>query len=194
VRIIGGSARGRRLQSVAGQATRPTADRVRQSLFDLLGQRCDDLRVLDLYAGTGALALEALSRGATSAVLVEQDAKAVAVIEANLAALGFAERARLLREEVSRALPRLAKEGSRFELIFSDPPYALLAAQATVDAIARHGLLAPGGRIVLERGRREPAPREPEGFALHTEREYGEAVVRVVSTPLAPFAPLAPFP
>jgi 16S rRNA (guanine(966)-N(2))-methyltransferase RsmD len=187
LRIIGGSARGRRLQTAAGQATRPTSDRVRQSLFDLLGQRCDGLRVLDLYAGSGALALEALSRGAASAELVEQDAKAAGAIEANLASLGYGGRARLHREEVSRALPRLAKGGLRFDLIFSDPPYALLAAQATLDAIALHGLLSPGGRIVLERGRREPAPREPEGLSLQTEREYGEAVVRVVAASAAPF-------
>jgi 16S rRNA (guanine966-N2)-methyltransferase len=181
VRIVGGEARGRRLRSMPGAATRPTADRVRQSLFDLLGQRCDGLRVLDLYAGTGALALESLSRGAISAVLVERDGAASSAIAWNVAELGYGARARLLRGAVDEALRRLSAAGERFDLIFSDPPYALRAAQATLDAVASLGLLAPGGRLVLERGRREPEPIEPGGLSLVTKRRYGEAVVRVIA-------------
>ena len=183
MRIVGGEARGRTLKAVPGEATRPTADRVRQSLFDLLGQRCDGLAVLDLYAGTGALALEALSRGAARAVLVESAQAAALVIEENIKALRFELRARLLRQDVTRALEALARRGERFDLVFSDPPYALRAAQATLDAVVRHGLLAPGGRLVLESAKAEPEPTPPEGFAIDDQRSYGDTAITVLVRP-----------
>ena len=158
-----------------GESTRPTADRVRQSLFDLLGQRMDGLAVLDLYAGTGALALEALSRGAARAVLVESDARSCGVIYANIAALRYEERARLVRGELPGALRQL---DGKFDLVFSDPPYALQAAQATLDALRSNQLLAAGARVVLEMDRREPAP---QGLALLDDRRYGHTRVLVLS-------------
>lgn len=175
MRIIGGEARGRRLRAVPGSGTRPTADRVRQSLFDLLGQRMDGLAILDLYAGTGALALEALSRGATSAVLVESDARACGVIFHNLEALGFGARCRVLRGELPGALSQL--RGSKFDLVFSDPPYALRAAQPTVDALTGSDLLAPGARVVLEMDRREPLP---SGLTIADDRQYGDTRLLVL--------------
>jgi 16S rRNA (guanine(966)-N(2))-methyltransferase RsmD len=177
VRIVGGEARGRTLRAVPGSATRPTADRVRQSLFDLLGQRMDGLAVLDLYAGTGALALEALSRGAARAVLVEKDPRACAVIERNIGELGFADRCKLLRAELPAALGRL--RGGKFDLVFSDPPYALRAAQAALDGLTSNDLLAPGARVVLEMDRREDAPQWPAGLRLAGERRYGDTRVLV---------------
>jgi len=179
LRIVGGEARGRPLRAVPGRGTRPTADRVRQSLFDLLGQRMDGLRVLDLFAGTGALALEALSRGAAHAVLVESDPRACAVIEQNLATLGYGDRARLLRAGLPDALGRL--RGSRFDLVFSDPPYALRAAQSTLDSLAANGLLEPGARVVLEMDRREPAPVPPPPLAAGGERRYGDTRLLILS-------------
>lgn len=177
MRIVGGEARGRALRAVPGSSTRPTADRVRQSVFDWLGQRCDGLAVLDLYAGTGALSLEALSRGAARAVLVERDRKACEVIQANVDALGYDARCSLLREDVARALPALAARGERFDLAFSDPPYASASAQLTLESLLLHRLLLPGGRVVLERARRE-ALVAPEGVTLE-ERRYGDTVVAV---------------
>ncbi len=179
MRIVGGEARGRALRAVPGHATRPTADWVRQSLFDALGQRMDGLRVLDLYAGTGALALEALSRGAAQAVLVESDPRASAVIAANLATLGYEDRARLVRGRLPEALERL--RGERFDLVFSDPPYALRAAQATLDALVAGGLLSEAARVVLEMDRREPAPLPPPPLQSLDERRYGDTVVRILS-------------
>ncbi|HWE23671.1 MAG TPA: 16S rRNA (guanine(966)-N(2))-methyltransferase RsmD, partial [Myxococcales bacterium] len=176
-RIVGGDLRGRTLHTVRGQSTRPTADRVRQSLFDRLGQRCDGLRVLDLYAGTGALAFEALSRGAAHATLVEADARAAQVIERNAVELGCAARCTLVRDEVERALPRLR---GPYDLVFSDPPYALRAAQPTLDALAAAGLVPSGGRVVLERDRREPQPLPADGFELEDERRYGDTLVLIV--------------
>jgi 16S rRNA (guanine(966)-N(2))-methyltransferase RsmD len=175
MRIVGGSHRGRTLRSVAGEGTRPTADRVRQSLFDALGQRMDGLNVLDLYAGTGALALEALSRGARSATLIESDARACGVILGNLSDLEL--QARLVRAELPAALAQL--KGEKFDLVFSDPPYAQNAAQSTLDALSTNDVLAPGARVVLEMDRREPLPTPPKGIALTDERRYGDTIVRV---------------
>ena len=179
MRIVGGEARGRTLRAVPGSGTRPTADRVRQSLFDLLGQRMEGLAVLDLYAGTGALALEAISRGASGAVLVEHDARACAVIERNASGLGFAGRCRLVRAGLPGALARL--RGEKFDLVFSDPPYAQQAAQATVDGLTTNDLLAPGARVVLEMDRREGAPACPPGLRLVDERRYGDTRELVLS-------------
>ena len=176
MRVVGGELRGRTLRAVPGSSTRPTADRVRQSLFDLLGQRCDGLRILDLYAGTGALSFEALSRGGAHATLVEHDAKAARVIERNASELGCADRCTLLREDVAGALARLS---GQFDLVFSDPPYALRAAQGTLEALERNGLVAPEGRVVLERDRREPRPVLSAAFELVDERRYGDTVVLV---------------
>jgi 16S rRNA (guanine966-N2)-methyltransferase len=180
LRIVGGEARGRPLRAVPGSTTRPTADRVRQSLFDLLGQRMDGLAVLDLYAGTGAMALEALSRGATSAVLIEADARACAAIFHNVATLGYENRVEVLRADLPGAFARI--HGRRFGLVFSDPPYALKAAQATLAALIDHQLLAPGARMVLEMGRDEPTPAPLEPASLLDERRYGDTRVAVFGT------------
>lgn len=179
MRIVGGEARGRTLRAVPGKATRPTADRVRQSLFDALGQRMDDLAVLDLYAGTGALALEALSRGARRAVLIENDARACAVIFHNLATLRYEDRCRVIRGELPAALTQI--RGEKFDLVFSDPPYALHAAAGTLDALVAQGVLAAHARVVLEMDRRETLPSPPAQLALVDERRYGDTRVAVFS-------------
>jgi 16S rRNA (guanine966-N2)-methyltransferase len=179
LRIVGGALRGRILRSVPGDGTRPTADRVRQSLFDLLGQRMDDLAVLDLFAGTGALGLESISRGALKAVLVEKDARACGVILGNVSDLKLEEQARVLRGELPQVLSQL--RGQRFDLVFSDPPYALRAAQATLDALCSNDLLAPGARVVLEMDRREDLPQLAPGLSLADERRYGDTLVLVVA-------------
>lgn len=176
MRIVGGALRGRTLRAVPGTSTRPTADRVRQSLFDLLGQRMDGLTVLDLYAGTGALGLEALSRGAVRAVLIEKEARACGVIHGNVADLRLQGQTQVIRGELPAALSGL--RGQTFDLVFSDPPYALHAAQATVDGVRE--LLAAGARLVLEMERREPLPLLPEGLTLADERRYGDTLVRVI--------------
>ena len=177
MRIVGGEARGRRLRSVPGDSTRPTSDRVRQSLFDTLGQRMDGLTVLDLYAGTGALALEAISRGAIKAVLVEKDARAAGVIHGNVSDLNYSDRCTVIREELPAGFARL--RGSKFDLVFSDPPYALRAAQATLEALTARELLAPDARVVLETDRREPLPQAPPALRLADERRYGDTRVLI---------------
>jgi len=150
---------------------------MRISLFEILRLRLEGARVVDLFAGTGSLGLEALSRGASHATLVEQDERAAQVIRRNASELGCEARSTLVRDEVARALPRLS---GPFDLVFSDPPYALRAAQETLEALARLGLVAPQGRVVLERDRREPSPSAPDGFELVAERRYGDTAVLLV--------------
>jgi 16S rRNA (guanine966-N2)-methyltransferase len=148
---------------------------VRESLFARLTD-LDGARVLDLYAGTGALGIEALSRGAASAAFVERARPALACLEDNLEGLGLAGRARVLRGDARRALERLAREGARFDLVLMDPPYGAEDALEALRELARGGLLAPGGTLVLETSRRHPPERVP-GLALVDERRYGDTLV-----------------
>ncbi len=176
MRVTGGQLGGRRLQVPRGRGVRPSADRVRESLFQRL-EILPGTRVLDLYAGTGALGIEALSRGAASAVFVEQAAAALGCLSTNLERLELGERSRVLRSPVASALRRLAREGAEFDLIVLDPPYASGEAERTLGRLAESGLLAPGAVVVLETAWREP-PGEVRGLAPVDERRYGETLIR----------------
>jgi 16S rRNA (guanine966-N2)-methyltransferase len=176
VRIVGGTARGRRLEAPRGSHTRPTADRVRQSIFDTLGQFFDGGAVLDLYAGSGAMGLEALSRGADGAVLVDRDREAVRCCRANATALGFSARVEVLPVDVAAAVERLAARGRRFDLVFVDPPYA----EGPEEALARlaaAGIVAPGGRVVAEHDRRRPPPDRAGLLSRTDRRTFGDTAV-----------------
>jgi 16S rRNA (guanine966-N2)-methyltransferase len=165
VRIIGGEHRGRRIVAPKGEKTRPTSDRVRENAFNLIGP-VDDAAVLDLFAGSGALGLEALSRGAASCVFVESDREACRTINANLDTLRL--KATVLCQDVLRVL---AGERRTFELILCDPPYTFEPAR-----IATHleRVLEPGGVLVYESSGREDAPVLP-GLEERTSRKYGAA-------------------
>ena len=150
MRIIAGSARGTRLAPVP-QSVRPTSDRVRESLFNALGQFFSG-EVLDLYAGTGALGMEALSRGAGHAVFVEKDRRALAAIRENLRRTRLADRGEVLAGDVGRVLDRMLTDRRQFSLIFADPPYRIATAELE-GVLSRLGLLlAPGGLVVIESG------------------------------------------
>lgn len=178
MRVIAGRLGGRRLVAPRGAATRPTADRVREALFSALGD-VSDVAACDLYAGTGALGIEALSRGARRAVFVESARPALAVLRDNLAALGLQELALVIPLPVERALDRLAAEGP-FDLVFLDPPYAALAQAAAAAArlAGPLGLLAPGGRLVLEHASRDPAPAVGL-LACAATRTYGDTALSI---------------
>jgi 16S rRNA (guanine(966)-N(2))-methyltransferase RsmD len=174
LRVIGGALRGRRF-GAPRRGVRPTADRVRESLFALLGD-VSDASVLDLFAGSGALGIEALSRGASRAVFVEQSPATIAVLERNLAELELNERSRVLRGDVGRVLRRLARERDRFDLVLADPPYASGALDRLLHDVVDAGVLLPGGMLVIERGRRHPVPLV-SGLRLVEHREYGDTVI-----------------
>jgi 16S rRNA (guanine966-N2)-methyltransferase len=165
MRIIAGSHRGHRIAAPKGRETRPTSDRVRESAFNLIGP-VDGAEVLDLFAGSGALGLEALSRGAARATFVESSREACRVIAANLDKLGL--RATVLCQDAARAV---AQERATYDLVLCDPPYGF-AATALAAGLAR--LVREDGLVVWESSSREPAPEVP-GLAERTSRTYGSA-------------------
>jgi pantetheine-phosphate adenylyltransferase len=176
MRIIAGTARGTRLAAVP-KNVRPTSDRVRESVFNSLGQFFEGYEVLDLYAGTGALGIEALSRGAEWAVFVEKDRRAVTTIRENLRRTGYAERAEVVAGDVRRALDRMPAGERQFNLIFADPPYRIAATEVG-DMLSRLGaLLAPGGRVVIESGE---APAEGAIGKKGATRRYGGTYVTIL--------------
>lgn len=175
-RIIGGAAGGRRIAVPPGTGTRPTADRVREALFSSLESEFgsfDGLAVLDLYAGSGAIGLEALSRGATRVVLVESDRRAAEVISANVRAVGLPG-ATLRTRPVEKVAA--GESQGQFDLVYADPPYKLETGelQDILTDLAANGWLAGDAVVVVERGKREPW-EWPEGFAALRDRKYGEA-------------------
>jgi len=184
VRVIAGRFGGRKLSAPPGVSTRPTSDRVREALFSILAD-VSDAKVLDLYAGTGALGIEALSRGAALAVFVESAPRAAAVLTQNLTTLGIAEEARVLTMRVDRAVGPIVKAGP-FDLVLVDPPYAeIAAAAAAVGELAARGAFAEGARLVIEHAADE-APPPIEGIEVLSERRYGDTgvtIARALGTP-----------
>ena len=178
-RVIAGRAGGRRLAVPGGQTTRPTSDRAREGLFASLTSEFgsfEGVRVLDLYAGSGAVGLEALSRGAAAAVLVESDSRAAAIVKANIAAVALPG-ATIVTDRAERYLTRAPQQREeRFDLVFLDPPYAVTAqAVSTALTLLAKGWLAPGALVVVERASRDGAHDWPPGYDPGKSRRYGEA-------------------
>jgi 16S rRNA (guanine(966)-N(2))-methyltransferase RsmD len=174
MRVIAGQWRGRPLKAPSGAATRPTSDRVREALFSILAARVPDARVLDLFAGSGALGIEALSRGAQAATFVDDAAAAIRAIEANLAALGAAATVR--RSDVLRFLTSARRGGAQYDLIFLDPPYRDAERLAPALSEALPAVLAPGAVAVAESDRRAPLALD---LPLNDERRYGDTLIRI---------------
>jgi 16S rRNA (guanine966-N2)-methyltransferase len=175
VRVIAGSLRGRRLVAPPGEATRPTSDRVRESLFSLLGP-LEGARVLDLFAGSGALGIEALSRGAVAVDFVDSAPAAVHAVRANLDALGVVEGVRLRRQDARAFLRAARAAGHEYDLVFLDPPYRLAAVLGRELSPALAELLAANGRVVSESDRRTPLDL---GLPMTDERRYGDTLIRI---------------
>ncbi len=176
MRVVGGSASGRRLKSPPS-GVRPTSDLVRGAIFDALeAQGADFARVLDLYAGSGALGIEALSRGGGRCDFVERNAANVALIKENLKLTGFDSRGEVHKMEVRRAVDRLA---GPYTLVLADPPYEDEEAPADVELVARSHLPARGATLVLEHSRRRAEPDRLGPFALAWRRRYGDTEVSI---------------
>lgn len=180
-RVISGTAGGLRLKAPAGKGTRPSADRTKEGLFSALSARLHwpGLRVLELFAGSGQLGIECLSRGAAAARFVERSRACCALIRANLAHTGLAERAEVVCGDALRQAERMARAGEGFDLILLDPPYAEARAQMEKleGLIAESGLLAPGGLLVLESDAKRGEPFIPAHLALLKSCQYGLAMV-----------------
>jgi len=185
-RIISGTAGGRRLQTPPGSSTRPTSDRVREALFSRLEHRglLEGASVLDLYAGSGALGLEAASRGAAQVLLVESHKAAAKVIRANVGVIGHPG-VRVVSDTVERALAAGPPAGVRMDLVLLDPPYDVSeeALAAVLAALVEQQWLAPDAFVVVERSTRSPQPTWPEGLELSGEKRYGETAMWFAEPP-----------
>jgi 16S rRNA (guanine966-N2)-methyltransferase len=156
VRIISGELRGRRLRAPAGAATRPTSDRLRESLFNILGAEIVNSRFLDLYAGSGAVALEAASRGAESVVAVESARRAFAVLEDNVELCRMRDRVQTINKDAAAVLKAFAADDVRFDIVFVDPPYDSDEYTRVLPLLGTLGLLEPDGLVVVEHDARRP--------------------------------------
>jgi 16S rRNA (guanine966-N2)-methyltransferase len=183
MRIVGGQFRGKTLESPAGLSTRPTSDRARQAMFNILEHARwrpfilpENAAVLDVFAGTGALGLESLSRGAAEAVFVENAPEALKTLRRNIDSMQLGGRAQVLRADVGRPPARPAGTAPR-TLVFLDPPYGKNLGHAALSALAAQGWLAAEAVCVMEMSHKQPEPL-PEGFTLADTRRYGIAEVR----------------
>jgi len=177
VRIIAGTAKGIRLKTPKGINTRPTADRVKESVFGILASTPVDAEVLDLFAGTGNLGLEALSRGAVAAVLVDKNIQSIKTMMENAILTDLSGLTVICREDVMQALRRLENAGKSFDLIFCDPPYNLGLASKVLQVLDLCGVLRTGGVLVLEHSRHEKLPEELKRIVTYRSEFYGETVV-----------------
>ena len=185
MRVVAGTLGGQHLYAPKGSSVRPTPDRVREALFSALGD-LSGAEVLDLYAGTGAISFEAISRGARTATLVEKDRQALATIARNIEHLRLSKnQAKVIASEVNGALARLVRGPDRFDLIFADPPYQEAAVLLPKVLEAGLTILAEGGIIVLEHGKRDQPPAAPEGLSLERSRGYGETMLAFYRRPAA---------
>lgn len=181
MRIISGAFRGKKLAAFQGRATRPTADRVRESIFNILASALEDAVVLDLFAGTGALGLEALSRGARSAVLIDSEPQAIAIIEKNILSCRAMDRARAIRWDIRRNLNCLSASPA-FDLVFMDPPYNAGLIAPAVRHLTTQNIVKNNASIIIEHAVKEPVEAEISGWELTDQRIYGKTAVSFLKT------------
>ena len=181
MRIISGISKGKRLCTLRGRAIRPTSDRVKESIFNILGKEVDGRHVLDLFAGTGNVGIEALSRGATRTVFVEKERSAIDLIKKNLSHCGFEDRVHIMTGEVERAIRLLHRKGEVFDFIFMDPPYRRGLVQKTLGILQAQPLHHEDSILVIEHDRRETLSESTEGWTLARKRQFGDTVVSFIA-------------
>lgn len=177
LRVIGGELRGKKLRSVHGMTTRPTTNRVRESIFNILSTRVCKAVVLDLFAGTGILGIEALSRGAQFALFIDHDKAPVDVIKKNLHACRLDGRGTVFRHDIQKGLPWLTSYPSPFGLVFMDPPYHQGLVKTALGHLHHSGSLATAAQVVVEHDPREPVPDTLPPFIRTDQRKYGKTLV-----------------
>jgi 16S rRNA (guanine966-N2)-methyltransferase len=181
MRIISGNSKGKRLKAPKGQTLRPTSDRVKESIFNILGREIKGKTVLDLFAGTGNLGIEALSRGAARAVFIEKGRQAIRVIEKNLSQCGMWARSEIIQKDVHRAIGVLEQRGDCFDLVFMDPPYERGLVGPTLKKLQSHRIYHEGSVVVIEHDRREPLPDLREPWTLTLQRRIGDTLLSFMS-------------
>ena len=180
LRVIAGAHKGRRLKTPTWDGLRPTSDRLRETLFNVVSPRIKGARVLDGYAGTGALGIEAISRGATSVTIIDEDRRAQALVDENLARCGIENGYAIIRASVARGIETLQAAGQVFDLVLLDPPYDLDPARALSGVEA---LMAPDALLVLEHGRRQPVPAEAGRLRLGRDLKSGDSALAFYTCP-----------
>lgn len=176
MRVIAGKAKGRRLSVPKRKGVRPTSDYLREALFDILGSSIRGMRFLDLYAGSGAVGIEALSRGGAEVVFLEQDAACLRVLRENLKIAGLGAR-HVIAGDVLRVLPRLTRQGEGFDVIFLDPPYGTGLARRTLDVVASGDLLPPRGLVIVEHFAKESLPPQIGRLRRVREKKHGQTML-----------------
>ncbi len=179
MRIIAGRFKGIRLPSLRGKAVRPTMERVREAVFNILGPVVEGARILELFAGSGAFGFEALSRGAASAVFVDEDKKVTAGLAQTARMLGLIDRISILAIDASRALNKLAQAGEKFSIIYLDPPYATEWIATVMNHPSLITLLAADGVLVVEKGIHTPESPLPDLLHKRLARQYGDTLVEM---------------
>ncbi|MCU6795288.1 16S rRNA (guanine(966)-N(2))-methyltransferase RsmD [Paenibacillus sp. WQ 127069] len=179
MRVISGIAKGRQLKSVPGTGTRPTTDKVKEAIFSMIGPYFEGGQVLDLFAGTGGLSIEALSRGMDHAVLTDIDKKSIDIIKQNLQATGFIEQAGIYCTDARRALKALVKREAKFDLVFVDPPYRIKLAQELLEQLDQHNLLNPLATIVVEHDIEDTYQHAIGRLQWVRRAEYGDTAVTI---------------
>ena len=177
MRIISGTSKGRKLATPKSQSIRPTSDRVKESIFNILGEEVEGKLVLDLFAGTGNLGIEALSRGAKKAIFVEKGRKALQLIQRNITQIGLEGRVEIIPRDANRAIGILKGKGEIFDLIFMDPPYEKGLVKRTLIKLNSHPIYHMDSILIMEHDRREPLPALLEGWNLVRERRLGDTVI-----------------
>jgi len=177
MRIISGTLKGRKLAGPGGAALRPTSDRVKESMFNIIGAEIEGKVVLDLFAGTGNLGIEALSRGAKSAVFVEKSRQALRLLEKNLSTCQVGNRSEVLFKEAIQAIGHLKGRGACFDLIFVDPPYEKGLIECTLEKLLRQKIYSDNSLLVIEHDRREPLSRYDKLWNLILQRRIGDTVI-----------------
>jgi len=176
LRVIAGSLKGRRLEAVPGSATRPTTDKIKEAVFQIMGPFFEGGSCLDLFAGSGSLGIEALSRGMERAVFVDKSQKAVQVIRQNLAALTVEDQAEVFRADAYRAIHAAAKRGLAFDLLLLDPPYRKLDYGKLISEMDELGLIREGGIIYCEHDPADSMPEENEALQLLKRTDYSRTI------------------
>ncbi|MDR2878584.1 MAG: 16S rRNA (guanine(966)-N(2))-methyltransferase RsmD [Fusobacteriales bacterium] len=177
MRVVAGSAKNKRLKTKEGRETRPTLERVKEAVFSIISDEITDSSFLDLYAGIGSIAIEALSRGARRAVLIEQDKEALRIIIENINNCGFENISRAYKNDVIRALEILQRKGELFDIIFLDPPYKENISFDTLKKISECKVLKKEGIIISEHGNYEKLPDEIGDFVKYDERDYNKKIL-----------------
>lgn len=180
MRVIAGKFKGRKLICPPGLSVRPTSDPAKETIFNLLGGRVEGAQALDLFAGVGALGIEALSRGAREVVFVERDGKAVEYIFRNLESAGIGEEAAVLKGDVFSCVRKLSAKGRRYDLVFIDPPYGEGLVSRFLSLLERHPLLGEGASLVIQHHAKEDVGENASRLALDRRRNIGDTVITLL--------------